>query len=355
MSEQEFENYLGLLGRFLRLDAGQREEIRRELRAHLDEAVEANLAAGMSRDEAVRQALDDFGDAAELADRFGKIGRNERWFMKGTAIAAVVAWLGFMGTQGLTSSEGPQQAGSATVAEVLASPRSATAAPVDKSGAAKASESEAANRVPPTDNAEVARRLSKGVLAEVNFNDWTIERGIEFIAKSVDVNYHFMRDELDTIGADLSRSITCNLRNVQPEAMMQILIAEAGNDSGLSYRVENGILLIGSKDGRPRRLETRCYDISDLLAMRAAVADQVPGGLGNNDAREEFCRTLRRVVSPESWVGGTSGVEGDLSMFGATVAVYQTADIHVQVEAFLHDLRSVAASTTAPASASAAR
>jgi hypothetical protein len=78
MSEQEFELYLKLLAKCLRLTSGQREEIADELRDHLEERLEELAKAGLPRDKAVVQALDEFGDAAVLAAHFTTIARLKR-------------------------------------------------------------------------------------------------------------------------------------------------------------------------------------------------------------------------------------------------------------------------------------
>src|ERR1700683_5120532 len=78
MSEQEFELYLRLLSRCLNLTAGQREQIADEFRDHLEERLEDLARAGVPRDKAVFQALDEFGDAAVLAAHFSTIARLKR-------------------------------------------------------------------------------------------------------------------------------------------------------------------------------------------------------------------------------------------------------------------------------------
>jgi RND family efflux transporter MFP subunit len=78
MSEQEFELYLKLLSRCLNLTPGQRELIADELRDHLEERLEELAEAGVPREKAVVQALDEFGDAAILAGNFGAIARLKR-------------------------------------------------------------------------------------------------------------------------------------------------------------------------------------------------------------------------------------------------------------------------------------
>jgi hypothetical protein len=94
MSDDEFDDFLGLLSRLLRLGNKQRHAISRELRAHLEDRLDELLAAGVPREQAVRQALDEFGDAAGLAAEFVSISRHKRrrWQMRITtaSLAAMV-------------------------------------------------------------------------------------------------------------------------------------------------------------------------------------------------------------------------------------------------------------------------
>ncbi|HEV8066842.1 MAG TPA: efflux RND transporter periplasmic adaptor subunit [Planctomycetaceae bacterium] len=84
MSEQEFELYLKLLSRCLNLTPGQREQIADELRDHLEARLEELAEAGVPREKAVVQALDEFGDAAILAGNFASVARlkRRRFFMR---------------------------------------------------------------------------------------------------------------------------------------------------------------------------------------------------------------------------------------------------------------------------------
>jgi multidrug efflux system membrane fusion protein len=78
MSEQEFELYLKLLSRCLNLTPSQREQIADELRDHLEQRLEELAEAGVPREKAVVQALDEFGDAAVLAGNFATVARFKR-------------------------------------------------------------------------------------------------------------------------------------------------------------------------------------------------------------------------------------------------------------------------------------
>src|SRR5689334_1413802 len=94
MSDREFENYLTLLAGLLRLSGKQRDAIADELRSHLEDRLDELMARGVSREEAVKQALAEFGDAAGLAGQFLAVQRNRkrRWLMRMTtfSIAATI-------------------------------------------------------------------------------------------------------------------------------------------------------------------------------------------------------------------------------------------------------------------------
>src|SRR5579872_4773066 len=78
MAEQDFELYLSLLSRFLRLKSAQRQEIADELRDHLEERLDELTARGLSHEAAIRAALEEFGDAAELANHFTQVSRTRK-------------------------------------------------------------------------------------------------------------------------------------------------------------------------------------------------------------------------------------------------------------------------------------
>src|SRR6185369_12512252 len=90
MSEQEFESYLRLMGRLLNLSTAQRDRIAGELRDHLEERMGDLVDQGVARDAAIMQALDEFGDAAGLANdlKLAARARRRRLIMR-TGISSV--------------------------------------------------------------------------------------------------------------------------------------------------------------------------------------------------------------------------------------------------------------------------
>jgi hypothetical protein len=85
----EIEKYLDEVCRTLGGSHDLREHVREELREHLEEAVEAHVAKGLSRDEAVRKAIDEFGRPEDVGkDLEGVYGRR----MMSLAIDKAMDW-----------------------------------------------------------------------------------------------------------------------------------------------------------------------------------------------------------------------------------------------------------------------
>src|SRR5262245_46899149 len=95
MSDRDFDNYLTLLASLLRLDPCQRRAIADELRSHMEERLEELLARGVAHDEAIKQALAEFGDAAGLAGQFADLSQTtkRRWLMRLTTFSLAITLL----------------------------------------------------------------------------------------------------------------------------------------------------------------------------------------------------------------------------------------------------------------------
>lgn len=94
MSQQEFEHYLDLLARMVRLTPQQRDRIADELRTHLEDRLDDLEHQGHDRDTAVRLALEGFGDANVLAtDLSDTVRRGTRNKQKRLAIRTTTATL----------------------------------------------------------------------------------------------------------------------------------------------------------------------------------------------------------------------------------------------------------------------
>ena len=76
MSEQEFDVYLNLIAKLLRLSDTQRQAISDELRDHMEARLEELMDQGLTKEDAIHAAIEEFGDAAGLADQFTTITKQ---------------------------------------------------------------------------------------------------------------------------------------------------------------------------------------------------------------------------------------------------------------------------------------
>ncbi|MBU0639203.1 MAG: hypothetical protein KKB50_10095 [Planctomycetes bacterium] len=337
MSDREFEAYLMLLSRCLRLSAAQRDEIRRELRAHLEEAVEAEQAGGATREQALLRALEDFGDAAELAARFNRIGRKRRWIMRGTAAAACIGFGALLVTT-LTPEVTP----------------SVAAGPGALSGNWLVQE----RLVPPTeadeiDPDEAIFRALEEVIPDVVLQDTPLETVIEFLCDLAHMNVHVQWRQLEESGVDRDQPISIKLKNISTARVLQLALDDAGGDVDLAFDVQDGVLLITTREMLERHYTTRVYNVRDLIESAtiwqkqyAEVAEQQheddvapePAGNALEEAEERFLEMLWNLVEPETWE--ENGGRARAAVFSGVLVVYQSDRTHELVMRLLHDLRS---------------
>ena len=95
MTNKEFDNYLALVTRLLRINGKHSEELGSEMRDHLETRVCELSNAGIGQEEATRRALEEFGDAASLAHRFQLVSQNsqKRWMMRFATLSVAAMFL----------------------------------------------------------------------------------------------------------------------------------------------------------------------------------------------------------------------------------------------------------------------
>ena len=272
MPENEFELYLSLLSRFLRLNPAQQGEIADELRDHLEQRLEELSARGLSREQAIHIALEEFGDAAELAQHFTRAAhsRRRKLIMRYTTYgtAAVLA-AGILITAAFwpDTSPGPLPMPNRAVAQLPGGPGGGGGmAAAEVPAAAMRDEEEARN-------ADLEAQLRKPL--ECNFIEMTIDDAIQYIQDIAQIPLMVDRraiqaaEESGNRQPALERSISLRLSNVQARTILEIVL-EWGN---LGYSIRDGILVITTAE---RAHEIRVYNVRDLLP--SGTGDEGQGG-----------------------------------------------------------------------------
>jgi hypothetical protein len=394
MSEQEFDLYLKLLAKCLRLTSGQREQIADELRDHLEERLEELARAGVPREKAVVQALDEFGDAAALAAHFTTIARlkRRRFLMRlslgsvGALTAALLIAFAFWpdnravrGPERIVAQEKPKaEKSKAKGTKPDASPSRSGNAGSKRHG----TNNHAAQQQPqivlepatvdhPLSSDVIERsknesRIAEALKAPVDFNiePQSLKDALAFIAAHYQIPILIDQKAIEDANIDLSAEVALNVPGITVHDMFHWLFAQMSQPMG--YEVRNGALMISTIDKINDDLTVIVYDCRDLVNLatldRPVVNEQGRTGAGHQamfqfagpigpastaakGGREEkshehaaarlpLIQTIISTAAPEAWQEGTS-----ISEVGGLLVIRQNPFEHVRIKRLLASIR----------------
>src|SRR5688500_4437617 len=116
MAEHEFERFLEVLSKLLKLSSKETAAVADEICDHLEERYTELVALGISRDDAVKQALDEFDDAGEFAAKLNQLvrQRTRRRVMTGALTTAAASALAILMTTAFWPDQRPGQVATVT-------------------------------------------------------------------------------------------------------------------------------------------------------------------------------------------------------------------------------------------------
>ena len=141
--------------------------------------------------------------------------------------------------------------------------------------------------------------------------------------------------------ADIERTTPINMDAISAvrlgTALELLLMSVYSGFADIDYVVQNGVITIAAKESLPRKLETRVYDIFDLVDT---ALDPNTGKVAsyNEDDANDIVQHIIDTVEPKSWyqVGG----EGRIATYkGYKLIVFQTRKIHQKIGELLGGIR----------------
>ena len=290
MPEQEFEIYLSLLSRLLRLSPVQKAAISDELRDHLEERLAELLNSGASREEAIKLAMEEFGDVTGLALDLARVSRTplRKVVVRSTAVASVAAavvvcWLTLFVPEHRIAPPAiaqAQQAISELLAEVQKPPVQVPQAVIV------------------VDDELFPAFLTKPT--NVNFADTPLTEVCAFLEEEHQVPVRLRRVALNDNGFDVETPVNLSLNGLTLEEVLNHLTRQLA----LSWHVDRGVVQIGPHD--EFRFINRSFDLDSLIDA--------------DHASEELVDVLRVAVGP--WDDESEG--GTTAVIGGSVIVRQT-------------------------------
>jgi hypothetical protein len=270
MPEQEFDLYLSLLVKLLRLSPEQKTSIERELRDHFEERFEALVRSGMPRDEAIRRTLDEFGDVAGLANEFTHLSRKHirRRIMQGTmatagVAAAVVIWA--------TLFRGPEPAGGPTpnlVAQDNAAEAETSQPAGDQSEAALIDDEKqrlAATEVGKIEWIDPGQFLPEALAKpiDVQFSGTPLRDVINYLSEMSGLAILLDTAALSEQGITGDEEVSLNL-SVPVHTALTLLLSNV-NQVELAWMQDAEVVRITTKEKADNTNTTQHYNVRDLL------------------------------------------------------------------------------------------
>ncbi len=308
MPEEDFEIFLSLLGQLLRLDPQQKSAIADELRDHLEERLLELNEQGIPRKEAVRKALEEFGDAAGLATQFTSLShqRRRRILMRATLATTAVAGLVFLAIVlfGPSNPDGPPQ-------QVVAqAPEPAQQNP---------------SALPPEPTFAMPEKLLQEVVVE--FVDTPLRDAADFLSDSAKLKVMIEDKALTEEGVAIDEPI-----NMSAKSPLYLVLNRMLKPLGLSWYYKNDLLFITTMIAEEDTLSTKYYPVKPILD-RGFSKEQVIDLLTN--------------VTKGSWID-IDGTGGQSLFIGQMLSVRQTYHNQIEIAALLTALQAALSNSDQP-------
>jgi len=200
----------------------------------------------------------------------------------------------------------------------------------------------------------------------VDFNANRLENVIEYLRNVTGANFFVQWRSLEAAGIAKDTPITMQLQNVAADKALRLILDEAGGDLvNLDFTVDEGVVIIATKEFLAQKTAIRTYDIRDLTFQvptyndppefdLTQVASDTDGGGGQSifsdvgdDAIDqlspeertiEIMDLIRNSVDPDEW-RQAGGLTSSMEELNGSLIVNTTPENHTQIISLLRMLR----------------
>ena len=332
MNHRELENYLELVSKMLRLSGKQNALLQEELRDHLEARIYELVEDGHSEEEAIRLAIQDFGDAAAMAQQFNEIAgiRRKRWHARftimATAASFLVILLVFATWPDNARFGAPDQAGAAT--DTAPNQLIFKYPPLDRERSRPTRQRDDKPDNSPVLPVNIALHQKLNQPVDVELNQMSLRDAMLELNQEFELNW--IVDESAQVDLDRHSNVSLNMNQIPLEAVIDQLLGPAN----LTFLKREGCLLVISKNQSQEDFffERRILDVGPLV--RWMKSNQ--GTENQGDSIEELKRLVTNAVASSTWVD--RGGAGQLQTMGHLLIVNNERRINNDVENFLQDL-----------------
>lgn len=208
-------------------------------------------------------------------------------------------------------------------------------------------------------NAQSETKLEKIIDAE--FVDTPLSQLLDYLDEKTKVQFHMDTRVLTEAGITSDTTITFHLKNVPAEMVLRLIF----RDLGLGYWLDNGVVIVSTKEEVESRFETHVYRVSDLIDPIANISSPyysrpiVQNPPLSSEAKganmpgrsfpapyplpvpashlDELMGSIRDTIKRESW--DSAGGPASICEYRGALIISQTAEVHRKIQKLLDDLR----------------
>jgi beta-lactamase regulating signal transducer with metallopeptidase domain len=205
----------------------------------------------------------------------------------------------------------------------------AIASPEGQAASAQPTPSEGA--VPPIESAAAAK-IEKTLSSptHLEFADTPLQDVVDYLKDFHNIEVQLDTKALNDVGVKSDTPITKSLKGVSLRSALRLLL----RDHGLTYTIQDEVLLITTPEEAQNHLQTAIYPVGDLVVPPNSTAE-------TSADFDSLIDVIKTTVKPSSWdieggIGSISPFENNLS-----IVVSQTQEVHKEIEELLENLRTV--------------
>ncbi|HVJ86907.1 MAG TPA: permease prefix domain 1-containing protein, partial [Caulifigura sp.] len=260
MAEHEFERFLAVLSKLLKLSSKETAAVADEICDHLEERYSELVRIGIARDDAVKQALDEFEDAGEFAAKLNQLvrQRTRRQIMTGAFSTAAASALAILATTAFWPDQRP---GGATAVPAIAQDAGAKKGHADR------------DDVTCIDRARyLPESLRKPV--ELDLHDVELSAFAKYVQEQSGFPVIIDGVELKDAGVRPDQKLTMKTYQ-QPLCLVLDRLLGDVDGTELSWRLDGDVIEITTREKADTLSEAFTVDVSELLDSGMSMQDVI--------------------------------------------------------------------------------
>lgn len=162
------------------------------------------------------------------------------------------------------------------------------------------------------------------------------------------------------VNVDIDTPVTLKIKHTTVADVLHEVIDQLAPDRAVAYRAIGNKLIISTRADFEARMVLRVYDVTDIVVdipdlggdaptieleqtaaagggrspLRTTGATSTSGEQTEQEIRsrlEELARRIQRVIAPESWETEGADGQGRIEIFGRSLWVYNSLEVHQQI------------------------